>query len=135
MIEPVDQFQRCELDGFEGSPGTTSVDHLGLVKTIDCFRQSIVIAVTDAADRRFDPGLCQPFGIFDRYILAATVAVVDQATPVGRSSVKDRLFQCVQNEAGMGCSADAPTDDIARIYVDDERHINEPGPTRHISKV
>ena len=31
MIEPVDPFQCCELDGLEGPPGSPPVDHFGLV--------------------------------------------------------------------------------------------------------
>ena len=31
MIEPVDPFQCCELDGLEGTPGSPPVDHFGLV--------------------------------------------------------------------------------------------------------
>ena len=29
VVEPVHPFQRCELDGFKGSPWSTPVDHLG----------------------------------------------------------------------------------------------------------
>src|SRR6266446_6757171 len=35
----------------------------------------------------------------------------------------------------MCCPADAPTDDISGEHVDDERHINEPGPCRDIGKI
>jgi hypothetical protein len=35
MVEPVDPFQGCELDGVKRSPRPTSMDHLGLVKTVD----------------------------------------------------------------------------------------------------
>src|SRR5437773_12514100 len=33
------------------------------------------------------------------------------------------------------CPADAPTDDISGEHVDDERHINKPGPCRDIGKI
>jgi hypothetical protein len=54
VVEPVDPFERGELDSFEGSPRPTLMDDLGLVETADRLGQSIVIAVADAADRRFD---------------------------------------------------------------------------------
>jgi hypothetical protein len=49
MVEPVDPFERGELDGFERPPGATSVDHFCLVKAIDRLGQSIVIAVANEA--------------------------------------------------------------------------------------
>ena len=48
-IEPIDPFQRCELDGLEGAPGSAAVDYFGLVKTIDGFGEGIVIGVSGAA--------------------------------------------------------------------------------------
>ena len=62
--------------GFEESPGSTPMDHFGLVKAVDRLGQSVVVAVADAADRGLDPGLCQTFGIFDRQILAAVLNIV-----------------------------------------------------------
>jgi len=50
VIEPVDPLQRRELDGFEGSPGTATMDDLSLVQTVDRLGQSIVVAVADAAN-------------------------------------------------------------------------------------
>jgi hypothetical protein len=50
------------------------VDDLGLVETIDGFGESIVIAVPDAAYRRFDSGFGEPLGVFDRNILGAAIA-------------------------------------------------------------
>ena len=69
------------------------MDDLGLVKTVDRFRQGIVIAVANTADRRLDPGLGKAFGIFDRDVLAAAVAVVDQPAAMGWPPIVDRLFQ------------------------------------------
>jgi hypothetical protein len=41
IVEPVHPFQRRELDGLERAPWSTSVDHLGLVETVDRFGESI----------------------------------------------------------------------------------------------
>jgi hypothetical protein len=72
------------------------MDHLGLVKAIDRLSQSIVIAVAHAANRRLDPGSGKALGVSDRYILAAAVAVRDQAAPMNRAPLVDSLLQCIQ---------------------------------------
>ena len=56
-VEPVDPFKRGTFDGFKGSPWASAMNNFGLVETIDRFGQSLVIAITDAADRRFDPSI------------------------------------------------------------------------------
>ena len=51
VVEPVHPFESGELNGLEASPWPASVDHLGLVKTVDGFGEGIVIGISDAADR------------------------------------------------------------------------------------
>ena len=80
IVEPVDPFERGVFNGLEGSPRTSSVDHLGLVKAVDRLGQGVVVAVAHAAYRRLDPGFGKALGRLDRDVLAAAVAVVDQAT-------------------------------------------------------
>ena len=86
------------------------MNDLGLVKPVDRFCEGVVIAVSDAADRRLDPGLGEPFGVLDGHVLAAAVAVVDEAAAMNRAPVVQGLFKRVQDEAGMGCAAGAPAD-------------------------
>src|SRR4028118_1817951 len=50
VVEPVDPFERGELDGFEGPPWAPPVDHLGLEQPVDGLREGVVIRVADAAD-------------------------------------------------------------------------------------
>ena len=64
-IEPVRPFQCCKLNGFELSPGSASVDHFGFVEAVDGLGESIVITISNAADRGFNSGFCQSLGIFD----------------------------------------------------------------------
>ena len=52
VVEPIDPFEGSELDGFEVSPWTSTVDHLGLVEAVDGFGESIVIGISDAADSK-----------------------------------------------------------------------------------
>jgi hypothetical protein len=65
VIEPIDLFQRRLFDGFEAAPWPASVDHIGLIKAVDGFGQSVVVAVADAADRRLDPSFSEALGVLD----------------------------------------------------------------------
>ena len=49
VVEPVDPFQRGELDGFQVSPRAAAPDHLGFVEAVDGLGQGVVEAVADAA--------------------------------------------------------------------------------------
>ena len=65
VVEPVYPFQRRELDGFEVSPRPAPMDHLGLVETVDGFGESIVIGISDTADRRLDTSFSQALGVVE----------------------------------------------------------------------
>jgi hypothetical protein len=45
------------------------MDHLGLVEAVDGFGESIVIGISDAADRRLNASLSQALGVFDGDVL------------------------------------------------------------------
>src|SRR4051812_26258415 len=79
VVEPVDPFESGKLDGFEAAPGAAPMDHLGFVEAVDGFGEGIVVAVTDAANRRLDARRGKPLGIFDRDVLHPAVAVMDEA--------------------------------------------------------
>ena len=57
---------------------TEEVDDLCLDQADDAFGQSVVVGISDAADRRIDPRLSQPLCVFDRQVLAASITVMDQ---------------------------------------------------------
>src|SRR3954468_14640560 len=71
--------------------------------------------------------------LIDRYWLPR-IAMMDEAAAVWPAFV-DRLFQCIQDEAGMGCPADPPAHDIAGGDVDHEGHVNEADPWRDVSQI
>src|SRR5262249_40444531 len=71
----------------------------------------------------------------DGHILAAAVAVVDEAATMDRASLVDSLLQRVQYEAGMRSPADAPAYDVAGVDVDHEGDIDEARPRRDIGEV
>ena len=120
VVEPVDPFEGREFDRFKVAAWATTVDDFGLEQAVDCFGQCVVIAVASAAHGRFDAGIRQSFIVFDRQILAAPVAVVNEPHALGRSAFMDRQIEGIQNEPGMRGGADAPADDLARIGVDGE---------------
>ena len=62
VVEPVDPFQRGELDGFKRPPGSAPVDELSLVEAVDGLGESVVVAVADAAHGRLHAGLGQAPG-------------------------------------------------------------------------
>jgi len=61
-------------------------------------RRGIVVAVADAADRRFDAGMLQALGVLDRQVLNTSVAVMDQAA-LHRPASLDGLVQGIEHEA------------------------------------
>ena len=82
--------------------------------------QGVVIAVAHAADRRLDAGLRETLGVVDGNVLAAPVAVMNEAAAMQRAPLVQGLFQRIQNEACLRRPRHAPADDPPRIGVDDE---------------
>ena len=81
IVEPVDPFQRGELDGFQASPRAASPDHLGLVEAVDRLGQGVVVTVADAADRRLNAGAGQSFGVLLSLSRLAISWVCDRTVP------------------------------------------------------
>ncbi len=77
VVEPVHPFQGGELDGFQASPWAASPDHFGLVEAVDRLGQGIIVAVADAADRRFYAGGGEALGVANADILRPTDALLN----------------------------------------------------------
>jgi hypothetical protein len=60
---------------------------------------------------------------------------MDETAAVRRSAVVEGLLECIEHEAGMGRAACPPTHDPPCEHVDDERDVDEPGPSRDIGEV
>jgi hypothetical protein len=135
LFKPVDPFQGGELDRVERAPWSAPMNDLGFVEAVDGLGQGVVIAVADAADRGFDPGLGEALGVLDADVLRAAVRVMDQAAMALRPPFVQGLLQRVENEAGMGGAADAPADNPPGIGVDDEGDVHKPRPGGDIGEV
>ena len=74
----------------------------------------------------------------DEYVVDAgpEIAVMDQPTAMDGLPRMKRLFQGIEDKAGMGCCpAHLPADDAASIGVDDKGDMDEAGPSGHVGKV
>ena len=69
VVEPVDPFEGCELDGLKTAPGSSAADHFRLEEADDALGEGVVIGVAHATDRRLDPGFGQALAVLDRDIL------------------------------------------------------------------
>src|SRR5690606_35720920 len=119
----------------EVAPWSTPMNDLGLVKPVDRFGESIVVAVTDAPNRRFDTCFCQPFGIANGHVLNAPVRVMHETAAMNGTPIMKRLLQSIENEGRMRRPADAPTDDTPVKRIDDEGDIDEALPGGHVGKI
>src|SRR5690606_3223976 len=79
----------------------------------------VVVRVADAADRGLDAGLGQALGVFDRDVLHAPVRVMDEPATAHRPSFMQRLFERIEDEAGMRRPAHPPADDAPGKGVDE----------------
>ena len=76
MIEPVHPFEGRVLHGVQGAPGTASVDDFGLEQANHRLGKSVVVGVTNAADRGFYAGFCQTLSVSNAEILRPVITVV-----------------------------------------------------------
>ena len=105
-----------------GFPGPHEVDDFGFEQANYAFCQSLVITVAHAADRWVDTGFYQAFGVFDRKVLAAPVAVMDQVICPRWSPLTDCLAQSVQNKIDCHGCGHTPTDDATGEDTTAEAH-------------
>jgi hypothetical protein len=96
-----------ELDGLEAGPWSAPMDHLGLVETVDGFRESVVTVISDAADRSLDTTFSKAFGVIDRDVLGG----------FKRSSQHSEVGGCDERcKAAIGAVRTSPVS-IARTAV------------------
>lgn len=69
MIEPVDPFERGELDVFDTAPRPGLAGHFCLEQAEHGLGHSVIVGAADAPDRERDLGIAQALGIPKRQIL------------------------------------------------------------------
>ena len=92
--------------------------------------QGVVVTVADAAHGWLAAGFGQPFGVFDRDILAPPVAAMHEAAAMDRPAFMQSLLKSVEHDAGMCRSRHTPADDEPGVDIDDKGNVDEPGPGR-----
>ena len=111
------------------------MDQLGFVEAVDGLGQRVVVAVADAADGRLDTRFGQAFGVFDRDVLAASVAMMHQPALAPRPPVVQSLLQSIEHEARVGRARHTPADDTPGVGIDDKGDIDKARPGRHVGEV
>src|SRR6266550_4704666 len=128
MVEPIDPFQRGVLHCLNTSPGTATVNDLGLEQADDGFGECVVVGIANTPDRRLRTRIGQALGVPDRQILGAAIAVMHDALDSGARP--DRLRQRIEHQLSAHRARYAPADDPASEHVNHERHVHESGPGR-----
>ena len=107
------------------------MDHFGFVEPVDRLCERVVIAVADAADRRLYAGLGRTLGVFDRDVLAASVAVMHKPAAMDGATLMQSLLEGVEHEARMGGPRCSPVDDATRRHRSRRRRIRSLTRPRH----
>ena len=118
VVEPVGPFERGPFDVFAAAPRRLAMGNFGLVQAVGGLGQCVVVAITDAADRRLQARFGRALGVADRHVLRAAIAVMHQAVRTDRLAGMQRLLQSVEYEAGPRRGRGPPADDPAREYID-----------------
>lgn len=95
-VEPCDPVQRRVLDAIDTLPGAKSMDHFGLVESVDAFRHRVVVRIALAADGRLEAGFRQSLRVANRKILHAPIAVMHQPLRIADRPIEQRLLQGVE---------------------------------------
>ena len=111
------------------------MDHLGLEQAVDGFGKSIVVGITDAADRGFDACLGEPFRVAKREVLPPAIRVVDEPAALDGTALMQGLLQGIEHKAGVSGPGDPPADDAARKGVNDEGDVDKSRPSRDVGEV
>ncbi len=125
IVVPVDPLERGVLDGIKRSPRSFAPDHLSFVEAVDRFGERVVIAIANASHGRLKTSFGEALGVLDGHVLRSAVRVTDESAARDRPAIMQRLFECIENEAGVSRARDTPTDDLSGVDVDDEGDVDE----------
>ncbi len=113
---PGHPFQRCQLDGLPCFPGA-AMNQFGLVQTVDCLGQCVIVTVATSTRRGLDARFGQSLAIANANVLRASVGVMYQRSIAAWAPRIKCLFKCIQNEVCSHRRTDAPTDNPSRERV------------------
>ena len=108
MVEPIDPAEGGHFQILHVTPRTLAMNEFGFVETVNRFGEGVVVAVTDAADRRFDASFGQTISVANGQILPAAVRVTNQSSFLNGASIMQGLFQCIEHKVCLGRSRDPP---------------------------
>lgn len=103
------------------------MDELGLEEPVEGLRGGVVIGVADGPNGRGDASLGDPFGVAEREVPGASVAVRDQPRQVLSLvaafllTLPDRLLEGVQREVRAQRRGHSPAHDTPGVKVHRER--------------
>jgi hypothetical protein len=80
VVEPVDPFEGGEFEVVEAAPRSFVADKLGFVEPVHRFGERVVVAVAARTNAVDDTVRGEAFGVTDREILHAPVAVMHEGT-------------------------------------------------------
>src|SRR4051795_7965065 len=92
------------------------------------------MTISDAADGGFDASLKEALCVPNRNVLAAPVAMMDEAA-LHRTAVVQRLLKSIEDEVRMRRPRHPPADNAAGEDVDDEGHVDEALPGGDIGEI
>src|SRR6056297_386021 len=102
VVEPVDPTERGHFQILHVAPRSLAVNQLGFVEAVYGFREGVVVAVTNAADRWFNASFGQSLGIANGQILPAAIRVVDQSALLDGPSIVQGLLKSIENKVSFG---------------------------------
>ena len=133
MVKPIHPIERRQFNINHSSPRLLMVYHFRFVQAIYCFCQSIVIRVACRPYRCCQLGVLSTFGIANRQVLAAPVAVVNDV--FGFVACVQSLLQCIHNQIRIHVLGNLPAHNAAGKHVDDECSIHKALMGGHISEI
>ena len=91
------------------------MNDLSFVEAVDRLGASIVIGISNAADKGLNARFGLALGVVDADILRAPVEGMHEAAAMNRPPFVQGLLESVEHEARMRCPAHAPANDATSI--------------------
>jgi len=116
VVEGLDVVEDCLASLVSGGEAL-AVDELDLESRPEALRAGVVMAVAAPAHADGDAGLAEFLPVIAAGILAAPIAVMDQA--LGRPAIGQRHVERSDDQGGLHGRIHGPADDLARVQIED----------------